>query len=31
MCLNENYSEVRIGKNPSDKLPIQGVLKQAKV
>jgi hypothetical protein len=28
MCLNETYSAVRIGKNVSDKFPIQNGLKQ---
>jgi hypothetical protein len=28
MCLNETYSTVRIGKNLSDKFPIQNDLKQ---
>jgi hypothetical protein len=28
MCLNETYSRVRIGKNLSDKFPIQTGLKQ---
>jgi hypothetical protein len=28
MCLNETYSTVRIGKNLSDKFPIQNGLKQ---
>jgi hypothetical protein len=28
MCLNETYSTVRIGKNQSDKLPVQNGLKQ---
>jgi hypothetical protein len=28
MCLNETYSTVRIGKNQSDKFPLQNGLKQ---
>jgi hypothetical protein len=28
MCLNETYSEARIGKNLSDAFPIQNVLNQ---
>jgi hypothetical protein len=28
MCLNESYSEVRIGKDLSDSFPIQNGLKQ---
>jgi hypothetical protein len=28
MCLNENYSEVHIGKNLSDEFPIENVLKR---
>jgi hypothetical protein len=28
MCLNETYSKVRVGKNLSDKFPIQNSLKQ---
>jgi hypothetical protein len=28
MCLNENYSKVRVGKLLSDKFPIQNGLKQ---
>jgi hypothetical protein len=28
MCLNETYSRVRIGKNPSDKFSVQNGLKQ---
>jgi hypothetical protein len=28
MCLNETYSAVCVGKNPSDKFPIQNGLKQ---
>jgi hypothetical protein len=28
MCLNETYSEVRIGKHVSDSFPIQNGLKQ---
>jgi hypothetical protein len=28
MCLSENYSRVRVGKNLSDRLPIRNGLKQ---
>jgi hypothetical protein len=31
MCLNETYSRVRIGKNQSDKFPIQNGLKEGDV